>query len=72
MLLPDCTLDNAVVVAERLRAAAAEAAPLRVTVSAGVAAFPTNALHGEALIAAADAALYVAKSNGRDQTVAAT
>jgi len=72
VLLPDCTLDNAVVVAERLRAAAAEAAPLRVTVSAGVAAFPTNALHGEALIAAADAALYVAKANGRNQTVAAT
>jgi GGDEF domain-containing protein len=43
-----------------------------VTVSAGVATMPANAADGERLVAAADAALYDAKRNGRDRTWAST
>lgn len=49
----------------------ADGTPLRITVSAGCAvldpAFPT----GEALIGSADARLFLAKKNGRNQVVAA-
>jgi diguanylate cyclase (GGDEF)-like protein len=40
-----------------------------VTMSAGVAAFPDHGTTGEALMQAADAALYRAKSDGRDRVV---
>ena len=40
-----------------------------VTVSAGVGAMPGNAGDGERLVAAADAALYSAKREGRDRSV---
>jgi diguanylate cyclase (GGDEF)-like protein len=70
VLLPDCTGDDAVAVAERLRAAvAAEVTAVPVTVSAGVGAMPVNAGDGERLVAAADAALYSAKREGRDRSV---
>lgn len=39
----------------------------RITVSAGVATFPSNAGCQDELVRAADKALYVAKKNGRDQ-----
>lgn len=63
-----------VVVAERLRQAAAarpivhEGASIPVTISLGVAAFPeVSAATPEALLAAADRALYAAKRAGRDR-----
>jgi two-component system cell cycle response regulator len=43
-----------------------------VTVSAGVGATPENADTGERLVAAADAALYAAKREGRDRSVRST
>jgi len=71
VLLPDCTRGDAVAVAERLRAAvAAEVTAVPVTVSAGVGAMPENAGNGERLVAAADAALYTAKREGRDRSLA--
>lgn len=46
---------------------------IRVTVSVGVSTYPTHASDGPGLIRAADEALYVAKTEGRDQwRVAAT
>ena len=69
VLLPDCTRTDAIRVAERLRAAvAAEVTAVPVTVSAGVGAMPENAGNGERLVAAADAALYAAKRDGRDRS----
>jgi diguanylate cyclase (GGDEF)-like protein len=68
VLLPGCHRDDAVGVAERVRKGIARAvgeAP--VTVSAGVATLPDNANDAERLVAAADAALYDAKRNGRDR-----
>jgi len=68
VLLPGCRRDDAMRVAERVRNGIARAvgeAP--VTVSAGVASLPDNASDAERLMAAADAALYDAKRNGRDQ-----
>lgn len=44
-------------------------APLRITVSIGVASFPANADSAQALVAAADAGLYAAKLGGRNRTV---
>jgi predicted signal transduction protein with EAL and GGDEF domain len=43
-----------------------------VTISAGVASAPDNANDAERLMAAADAALYDAKRNGRDRVEAST
>ncbi len=74
VLLPDCSVDGAQIVAERLRraiagmrvkfAVGAELPP--VTVSIGVAQMAGEATP-EALIHAADAALYQAKTEGRDR-----
>ena len=63
--------------AERLRTAVGELrfaddlAPLRVTVSAGVACRQPGEAY-EALLARADTALYGAKESGRNRTVVAT
>jgi diguanylate cyclase (GGDEF)-like protein len=43
-----------------------------ITISVGLAAYPTHATTGEGLLAAADAALYEAKQTGRDCVVAAS
>jgi diguanylate cyclase (GGDEF)-like protein len=61
--------NEAVPVAERLQAhvAQARAAGGHVTVSVGIAAFPTHGTTPEALIAKADAALYEAKKSGRNR-----
>lgn len=71
VLLPDCDREHAHEVAERLRLAIADGAPLPITVSAGVAIFPECAEGSEELIGAADAALYDAKRTGRDRSVVA-
>lgn len=70
VILPDTPADKAAMVAERLRAAIAEVTVdgLAVTVSIGVASRPPFHVDtAEALIKAADGALYAAKKNGRDR-----
>ena len=77
ILLHDVTRDGAVEVAEKIRArvsvapiAHADKQPLgRLTVSIGVAACPQDAQTAEALLEAADVALYRAKKSGRDTVV---
>lgn len=72
ILLPETDLKGALQVAERVREAVA-ANPVRppgaeipVTISLGVACYPEGVLTREALFAAADRALYEAKSAGRN------
>jgi diguanylate cyclase (GGDEF)-like protein len=62
LVLPGCTADEAVVVADRLRAEM----PTGLTVSAGVTAW-TGAQSAEQIVAEADRALYRAKRDGRDR-----
>ncbi|MGH9178946.1 MAG: GGDEF domain-containing protein, partial [Acidimicrobiales bacterium] len=72
VVVPGCATSEAAAVAERLRAAViatCAAGPVPVTVSAGVASYPADALDGDALVAAADAGLYRAKRLGRNRTV---
>ncbi|MCA9669641.1 MAG: diguanylate cyclase [Myxococcales bacterium] len=80
VVLPGCGVADALAVAERLRAAIAapaintQAGPVPVTASFGVAAASgadgaDRARSAHALIARADAALYVAKEQGRDRVV---
>ena len=75
VLLPDTGLDGALVVAENLRAALqAMAVPGldgTVTGSFGVAVHPEDATDGDGLLRSADAALYLAKRNGRNRVEAA-
>ena len=77
ILLPETTGDLAFMIAERIRLAVAQSASefggaaIRVTVSIGVAHTTPAVATVEALIAAADAALYEAKGGGRNRTVAA-
>jgi two-component system, cell cycle response regulator len=71
-ILPDCSRDQAVEVAERMRAAIAADPEIGVTISGGVASLTADANEGEQLVAAADAALYDAKRGGRDQILAFT
>jgi diguanylate cyclase (GGDEF)-like protein len=72
ILLPQTTLGGAVELADRLRRAIGAKAVLAlgneipVTVSCGVACYPEGVLTKEALFAAADRALYEAKSAGRN------
>jgi len=71
VLLPDTTITEALEVAERVRAAVAEVTvpgtDVPVTASVGVAAFPAHATTLERLERLADAALYVAKRQGRNR-----
>jgi diguanylate cyclase (GGDEF)-like protein len=79
ILLHDATHATAAEVAEKIRARVSSAAiphaekqPLgRMTVSIGVAVCPDDASTAEALVEAADVALYRAKKSGRDCVVAA-
>jgi two-component system, cell cycle response regulator len=73
VLLPETTARDAVVMAERLRAAIVGVrvptggVPIRFTASFGVAEFNEHDGSLDALIARADAALYQAKRDGRNR-----
>lgn len=75
VLLPGTRLEDACIVAERIRAAVASSSfqrsasddkDFKVTLSIGVACAPMHGENMEALFGAADAALYAAKWGGRD------
>ena len=73
VILPDCSWNASLRVAERLRDAVSRVkAPCPVTASAGVATFPIQAETPEELIKAADDALYESKSAGRDRATRST
>jgi diguanylate cyclase (GGDEF)-like protein len=77
VLLPSCTKEQAVEVAEKIRVAVARAASRpgrfggRTTVSIGVATFPEDGRVARGLFDTADAALYQAKALGRDRVALA-
>lgn len=79
LALPETPKQGAIEVAERVRQRIAESVvdgvdgndPMSVTASLGVATIPADASEGQALIAAADAALYRAKRTGKNKVVAA-
>jgi two-component system cell cycle response regulator len=78
IILPDTELDEAMRVAERVRASF-ENKPLLgpksssspITISLGVASYPANASESKGLVVAADKAMYAAKNSGRNRTVRA-
>jgi diguanylate cyclase (GGDEF)-like protein len=73
VLIPECSKEKAVVKTREFVALVAgydivlRREKTRITVSAGVAAFPEDAKTREDLIQKADAALYEAKKTGRDR-----
>lgn len=69
VLLPDTGIDAAVEVADRIRArqASEHFSGEAITLSIGIAEFPTHGGSLESLIASADSALYHAKREGRDR-----
>lgn len=70
MLLPDTGLEDATRVAERLHQlmqASVEAVGRPVTLSLGVAHYPTTSSFPEQVLKAADEALYRAKNGGRNR-----
>jgi diguanylate cyclase (GGDEF)-like protein len=69
VILPSCSTRESLAVAERLRKSLSEieGLPVEITASAGVASFPTHAGDIDALIKAADEALYESKRAGRDR-----
>jgi two-component system cell cycle response regulator len=75
LLLPQTDAEGAGRVAEKVRAELAaqpvltDAGPLTISLSAGVAAHPENGVSVEALVAAADGALYAAKAAGKNRIV---
>ena len=69
VILPGCAPEECLAVADRLRELISQVqAEDPVTVSVGVATFPSHGLEAEELIKAADDALYRSKRAGRDRT----
>jgi diguanylate cyclase (GGDEF)-like protein len=69
VILPGCPPEECLAVADRLRKLVSKVqAADPITLSGGVATFPQHALDAEALIKAADEALYASKRAGRDRT----
>jgi diguanylate cyclase (GGDEF)-like protein len=78
ILLEDTGIEEGMAVAERIRRTVADTwfegsrdVPIRLTVSVGVAAYPTHGREPEALLDLADKAMYRAKSLGRNCTCSA-
>jgi diguanylate cyclase (GGDEF)-like protein len=76
IVVPETTGANAMVVAEKLRRQIEThpfpGVPRPVTISCGVADYPTHGSTRDEVVAAADSALYLAKQAGRNQVVAAS
>jgi len=71
VILPEARLDNAYKVAERMRKtieSKASSKAMPVTVSLGVASWPSDGITKEEIIGCADTALYRAKQTGRNRT----
>ena len=71
VILPEARLDNAYKVAERMRKtieSKASSKAMPVTVSLGVASWPSDGITKEEIIGRADTALYRAKQTGRNRT----
>jgi diguanylate cyclase (GGDEF)-like protein len=73
IVLPDTNLENAAVIAERIKTKLSQhrftggcGLQLKITASFGVAVFPENASSPQQLMAAADAAMYEAKAAHKD------
>src|SRR5262245_2262897 len=73
ILLADTALEDGLRISERIRKTVAETPfesgggpPIRLTISIGVAAYPLHGRDRTALLDAADKAMYLAKSRGRD------
>jgi diguanylate cyclase (GGDEF)-like protein len=77
LLLPECSLEQAVKRADQIRVRMKERSVRQkrlremITISVGVSAFPETAESVQLLIKSADTALYKAKHSGRDRVVAA-
>lgn len=79
VVLPHTDQEGALAVGERLRKAVEELSfrrlspttPDRITISVGIATYPTHAKSVQELLRAADAALYQAKAQGRNRVVCA-
>jgi diguanylate cyclase (GGDEF)-like protein len=68
VILPSCSVAESLIAAERLRKGINQAdLPIPATASAGVATYPTHAGEPDALIRAADEALYESKRGGRNR-----
>ena len=68
VILPGCPADESLHVADRLRQTIRALAPATpITVSVGVSTFPEDAQDANALLKAADEALYASKHAGRDR-----
>jgi len=71
IILPETTLQDAYKAAERIRKtieAKTSSKAMPVTMSAGIASWPSDGVMREEVIGAADAALYQAKNTGRNRT----
>jgi diguanylate cyclase (GGDEF)-like protein len=79
LLLPETDLEEASAIAERIRSAVSDGTftvtgtntAVHATVSLGVACYPADAASGDALLHAADVALYQAKAAGRNRVAGA-
>jgi len=77
IILPETTADDAARMAERVRSRLAEedfpagSQKVKITISGGVASFPSHGRNPESLLGSADAALYRAKEGGRNRVVPA-